>query len=946
MSSKNIKFVLIGAKATGKTMFIACLQHGTNQKITAVGDVTRAYINEKWQSLNEKDKNGKRRCKLPPTPPKYNPLHFRYQHKEFGQVQFSTHDYDGNFTETIMVKMDKSEEELEQLISQLKDKEVFSKDEEARKRLEDELIQYEKELNAVRTKKQREGLLQSVKEKPNGIFFFLPYERTTERFLDFSQNIGKFIELAQFDGKSKSPIPACIVITKWDVSEGFRAKNEKQLTREYLERNEYLKTVLDMVENYFEYVDVIPVSACESYNLTAPFDFGLEKTFEQWYKRVLELKNEKKFKQLVRYLSNRYEDMKLVEKYDFKVIYDEAQDEYLKVVEKEFVAFENYEMRKSYIDEIETLFGTKPELLEPLKKRLNKELRDIRFKKVGIILLLAAIVVVGIEIKMKFDADEAYSSIKQRYEKHVLYPLMENDIQEFLESYQNVNFLYAFANIPAKRSEVIKMRDNLKVEYKKWIDEKITDILTNQKFTTDEKRLKLKELRSQADTLDQRRIDEMMANLGLSVDKEKWVEAANDCLKVCEGESGKEKITSLIDVVNAGDIVLDATVKELLRKLSQKKSMIIQKDNLDEVLGYIEEQSNANDLIAYLQSLPENIKDLPKIQEKILVKYINLLKDMDIAEILSLFPSMEYALEGDNERQVSQTAIPDDVVASDRFRNALVVALEEKYGDSLMGSGLLDRIKQNRKSDEIHKILEEIKNEIDHHIAFSTLVQSIDNATIEELRNLDDLKKFIKLTNEQKRAIYQKLDEKLTKYVNTIRENMPSDKTETEDTEQKIEEIEKINGFSLPSIGYTYSIPEYIQTQIQTIRDDNEKIKNLKSYGINNVKVTLIGKEDNYIGFECENWSVDNTDIVIEGFDVELKEDDDTSCSDNTMTYPQQVTLKAERYDLTISEDDWVSPDPKFATIYFSIDELVKIDNYGTVTKAIDDGKLQLEFKK
>jgi len=947
MSSKNIKFVLIGAKATGKTIFLACLEHGTKEKISAIGDTTREYINEKWNLLNQKDtKTDKRICKLPPTPPIFKPLQFMYQHDMLGKINFSIHDYDGNFTETITISTDKTEEELEIRIKHLESK-LYLEDKSTNELTKQELDRYRVELNTLRTQKQRDELLQSIKEKPKGIFFFLPYEMTTERFQSFSQNIGKFIELAQFSNKSKSPIPACIVITKWDDADGFKKENEKQLLREYLESNEYLQKVLNIVENYFEYVEIIPVSSCESYNLTAPFDFGLEKTFDQWYKRALELKEEKKFEKLVIYMANRYEDMQFVKKYDFKALYDEAQNEYMNIVEKEFFACEKYEDREKYLHSVTPLFKTKLELLDPLKKALKQEQRHIKFKKVkNIVLSVITITALGIgllEYKMKRDVDEAYTSIKQRYEKKVLYPRIEADIQNFLENYKSENFLYALANVPKKRNDIIKMRDDLKVQYTTWIDKQLNDILTNNKLTADEKRLKLKELRSQADTLDQRKIDEMMENLGLSINKEKWLASAKDCLKTCEGEIGKDRIASLVEQVDQGEVVLDDTVKVLLGQLTQKKVSIKKESDLKNVLIKLEEQHDANNLTAYLSGLSSEMKVLPQVKEKILIQYISFLSDLDIGQILNLISSEDDS--SPESSDVDGAAIPDEIVTSERFKNALSSVLDDKYKDELIGSCLLSKIKLFNRKEDIYNILKDIKKKISQNQLFDKIKNSIKDISIDEL-NDDLFTGFSTLTENQQSSIQKQLDTKLTGFVEEIYNGLPNDESQTDEIKMKIEEIENIDGFPLTNINYTYSIPDNIRTKIDEKKQKNNEVKDIMENGIRNVRVILVGKEGNYIGFGCENWSVDNTDIIIKGFNLDLQENDNTECADNEMIYPQYISLKAERYDLIVSEDDWVSPDPKHATIYFSIEDLIKIKNNDSVTKSIDGDKLQLIFRQ
>ena len=243
-----LNFVLIGAKNSGKTTYLSSLIEGTNSTIKGKGDTTTSHLDNIRESIK---KNGEPES----TAGILKTLCFTYRHAEFGRVDFEIDDYDGQFAQTISEK---------------------DKD----------------------TEKERLKLKENVK-KSEGCIFLIPYESSSYELEKFTREIDRFIELAEFPKHNKSPIPAIIMVTKWDNNkEKFEIKDEDKEVKKYLENNKYLKRVKNIIESNFENSTIIPVSSKDKYhNIIKPIDYSLKYTFNHWHKTALEYKENKEDKE-------------------------------------------------------------------------------------------------------------------------------------------------------------------------------------------------------------------------------------------------------------------------------------------------------------------------------------------------------------------------------------------------------------------------------------------------------------------------------------------------------------------------------------------------------------------------------------------------------------------------------------------------------------------------
>ena len=288
----EINFVLIGAKSTGKTVYLVSLYSGI-PNIRAKDENTISYL----KPLAKKLEKGK----LPEaTSAGLQELYFNYTDEKFNLV-FQIDDYDGRFTQV-----------------------------------------YHEEKNSDYIRKLGDYI-----RNAKGIIFFIPYEEELDhdKFFDFKTEIDMFIEEAssKYKDRTKIPIPAVIAITKWDKSPYFKAENEYEKAIEYLEFNKIFKSIKEKIESHFEKVKVIPISSFEKYNLIVPIKFFLNNLIEVWTKKVEDLKgseeNKEKLlcflKRILPYLKpdkfkNFYEEYELLEREIFtrlKREYDTLPDD-------------------------------------------------------------------------------------------------------------------------------------------------------------------------------------------------------------------------------------------------------------------------------------------------------------------------------------------------------------------------------------------------------------------------------------------------------------------------------------------------------------------------------------------------------------------------------------------------------------------------------------------
>ena len=577
MNSKGVlNIVLIGAKSSGKTIYLSTLW-GKGLLADTDSD-TKKYLQNTWSYIKE---NGQAEA----TSGMFKTLNFGYVHEEFGRLNFSIDDYDGTFTETISQKDDN-------------------------------------------TKEEREKLLNSVK-KSEGCIFFLPFEKNSKRFKDFAQEIDAFIKLAHFSGHNKSPIPASIVITKWDDSDSFQQDNELAEAKAYIEQNEYLSRAVKLINDNFQNTTLIPISSFKNYGLIQPIDFSLEKTFEQWYKRANELFEEKNYEKLIKYFALRFEDMKFNEKYNFLEIYEKTQIEYVKDITKELQNKTSLLEQREYLDS-NAIYFTQSKLLEPLYESVNKkeyQQKSKRNKSIILATLTSSILLfAGVEYYNKLTINEKYMTLVDEYSKGSNYLALKDEINFFLDTYQNSNILYAISDLPLKRDEIIHIKNELKSKNQSTIDKKIEIINNEKNITENEKYNKLKILLEQSsDEVQKTNLEQKTQEIE---EKRRYLESVINQINNAEE---REEIFQIIRNFKNSTFPKNI-VNQVATKMKELDEESFQTSKGKELLSNLKIKITKESLVDFIDNDVERFLDLKEKYRKLLEKIDDVEQDVEQSE--------------------------------------------------------------------------------------------------------------------------------------------------------------------------------------------------------------------------------------------------------------------------------------------------------------------------
>lgn len=262
-----LNFVLVGAKHTGKTVYLSVLYGAESSIITSNKD-TKTYLQDHWRLLKQGETPSATSSRL-------ILLDLVYKSEDYN-VPFRIDDYDGYFAESL------------------------SEDDSA-------------------TQKDRKILKSNIQES-EGILLFFPYEEMfDEKALErFRHEINTFINLVQevHPNNNDIPIPLVIGVSKWDRTPYFRKADEVEKAVEYINSVESYRTAKELVENYFSDVRIIPFSSfgttndgihpvkgnIEPYNITKPLDYFLTIFFSLFEQRVEMLTKESNTIRLYQFL--------------------------------------------------------------------------------------------------------------------------------------------------------------------------------------------------------------------------------------------------------------------------------------------------------------------------------------------------------------------------------------------------------------------------------------------------------------------------------------------------------------------------------------------------------------------------------------------------------------------------------------------------------------------
>ena len=453
----NINFVLIGARATGKTVYLASLF--LNEKsVTSKDGHTIEYL----QPLSDSLFGGKYPQATAGT---LHELMFNYKNENIS-CQIQIDDVDGYFIET-MHKEDET------------------------------------------TQRERDKLIENIKNA-EGIIFFFPFEENfnEESIKNFNYEIDTVISeiTKMYNNYDYIPIPTVIAVTKWDNSPDFKAEDEDDKVLEYIKRNEFLNIAKDKIEHHFPNLSIIPLSAVgnnvehmQPYNLTKPLEFFVEETYKLWETKIESIKENKR--ELLKFLSRVHFDMKFYKEAKYNRVYEEIEKEFvdeilLKVKSaKNYAQFENIE--KEYEDVISYLVQKNRNQIEQIGKKLKSK-QTVKKVSLGTI-LFGIVVVIGVlsfgwyvKTELLKTESEYFSDIEVEY-RNGNYKDAYNDILDYQEKYKEtldsehknsieemkMNIIKAYTEKLekiVKSNSLIKQHDEIEALYNKSLDTNIEEI--------------------------------------------------------------------------------------------------------------------------------------------------------------------------------------------------------------------------------------------------------------------------------------------------------------------------------------------------------------------------------------------------------------------------------------------------------------------------------------
>ena len=441
--TRNINFVLIGARATGKTVYLASLF--LNEKsVTSQDGHTIEYLKPLADSLLG---GGYPQA----TAGTLHELKFNYRDKDVScHVQID--DVDGYFVET----MHKEDEN---------------------------------------TQKQRDRLIKNIKHS-EGIIFFFPFEEifNEESIKNFNYEIDTIISqlTSMYSKHNHIPIPAVIAVAKWDKSPHFKSEDEDKKALEYINSNQFLKLAKEKIEHNFPNLLIVPISAIgqdigkmEPYNLRKPLRFFIDETYRLWEKKIKSFKNKK---DSLKFLSRIHFDMTFYKDGIYNEQYSQLEKEFSDEILLKSNKVKNYikftKLEEEYKEIIPYLLKENREKIKEIGKKLKSKQT---IKKVswgtGVIVTISLLTMgaMGWYVKTKLlkTESELFSDIKVEYEHKSYHDAME-DIAIYQKKFKDT------LNIEHKNS-VEEIKNKISLYYKL----KFNNILNNNSLLTQYNQLTL-----------------------------------------------------------------------------------------------------------------------------------------------------------------------------------------------------------------------------------------------------------------------------------------------------------------------------------------------------------------------------------------------------------------------------------------------------------------------
>jgi len=407
---KNIKgtinFVLIGAKATGKTVYLTSL-YLNSKRITSEDNNTTKYLKPMAEMLEKGEFPSATAGNL-------HELMFHYKDDKYSaSVQID--DIDGHFIETLSIDDKHTQDERDKLLKNL--------------------------------------------ELSEGIIFFFPYQKefNESSIKEFNFEIDTIVSRLNkvYDKEHTIPIPTVIAISKWDSHPEYKGEMELEEAHKYIDSVTFLKKAKDKIESNFSNLKIIPLSArgldnngCEPYNIDKPIEYFIEKTYSTWFKKIESLKDDRE-KQFI-FISEIYYDIKSYAEYE--TLYKELDSEFNNKILNELKSVKNIEeyikIESKNTKIIQALSEENRNFLLEKKKKLSTQKKVKTFSIASISSMVAGVAI------LLFLASSAKSL------------LLKSELELFTDikvKYETNNYEEALADIKDYQNEY---KDTLNIEHK------------------------------------------------------------------------------------------------------------------------------------------------------------------------------------------------------------------------------------------------------------------------------------------------------------------------------------------------------------------------------------------------------------------------------------------------------------------------------------------------
>ena len=385
---QNINFVLVGARATGKTVYLASL-FLQSKFVTSRNSETTDYLKGLANILLKGEYPSATSASL-------HDLLFNYKNKDFN-CKIQLNDVDGYFVETLSKKDKNTQRERDKFIDLL----ISSK----------------------------------------GILFFFPHDKIIkDNAKEFNYQIDTVISVLRmkYNKKDWIPIPVTILVTKWDMSSNYEKEKEEEKALEYIENHKFLKLAKEKIEQNFNILKVIPISSTGSditnlkpHNIEKPTDFLLAEIHYEWIAKLSKLK-ENREKQLI-FLYEIYDDIKFYKNGEYAKLYTNLEKDYAKTILQRANNIRNIQDFKLFTEENEKLLNTLSVKNRDKIKKLELKFKQKRYlKAMRIIIFLGILSVFYYNYQRTKNESKLFKNITMEYTNH-------NYIKTllFIEEYQS-----------------------------------------------------------------------------------------------------------------------------------------------------------------------------------------------------------------------------------------------------------------------------------------------------------------------------------------------------------------------------------------------------------------------------------------------------------------------------------------------------------------------------